>query len=236
MREEKYEGRVGVVLLAAGSRSRMHSETPKQYMMLAGKPLLAHSLLAFEASEVDAIVLVVAAGDEVYCQREIVEKYSIKKVSAIVAGGQERYDSVYCGLQQLTCDYVLIHDAARAFVTPEIITGAAKAAQMYGAAVVGMPSKDTIKISDEEGFVASTPHRELVWNIQTPQAFYYPLVYEAYQKLQDADCAGITDDAMVVERMTDTRVKLILGSYENIKVTTPEDLALGESILAARAN
>lgn len=223
--------KINAIVLAAGSGKRMGTSTPKQYLPLCGKPVMVHCLEAFEQSSVDAIVLVVAEGDIPYCRREIVEKYHITKVSAIVEGGKERYDSVYRGLCAQSCDYVLIHDCARAFVTVDLIQRAISAVRTYGACVVGMPTKDTVKIADEEGYVDHTPQRSRVWNIQTPQCFSYPLVYDAYRRLQEVDATDITDDAMVVEMMTDVRVKLIEGSYDNIKVTTSEDLALGERIL-----
>ncbi len=228
--------RIGAVVLAAGSGKRMGADVPKQYLTLCGKPIMLYCLEAFEKSRVDEIVLVVAAGDEAYCREQIVEKYHISKVRAIVAGGAERYDSVYEGLKAIQCDYVLIHDCARAFLTEDIIERSIAGAKEYSACVVGMPVKDTIKIADERGWVDTTPQRDLVWSVQTPQSFSYPLIYEAYTRLQSCDKTGVTDDAMVVEKTMKTRVKLIEGSYENIKVTTPEDLLLGERILQSRKN
>lgn len=227
---------INAIVLAAGSGKRMGAEVPKQYLALAGKPIMVYSLEAFEKSDISGIVLVVAPGEVEYCRREIVEKYHITKVLSIVEGGAERYDSVYRGLLAAKSDYVLIHDCARAFLTQDIISRAMESVITYKACVVGMPVKDTIKIADEEGNVAATPKRSSVWSVQTPQCFSYALVLEAYEKLQSADKTDVTDDAMVVEQMLRIPVKLIEGSYDNIKVTTPEDLVLGEQILSNLKN
>ena len=151
----------------------------------------------------------------------------------MVTGGKERYDSVFSGLKAASgCDYVLIHDGARPCVTGEIIKRAADGAEQYRACVVGMPVKDTIKVADEQEYASHTPDRSRLWMVQTPQAFSYDLVYEAYEKLfREQNFAGVTDDAMVVERETSQKVKLIQGSYKNMKVTTPEDLAIAELYL-----
>lgn len=224
---EKYTA----IVLAGGSGKRMGSAVKKQYLEILGKPLIYYSLDAFEKSKVDEIVLVVTPGDESFVQKEIVERYDFQKVTRIVAGGKERYHSVYEGLKVATGDYVLIHDGARAFVTDDIICRGMEGAKEYKACVVGMPVKDTIKVSDEDGFVESTPDRSRVWMIQTPQAFSYTLIKEAYEKVLSSDTTGITDDAMIVEKATKQKVKLILGSYDNIKVTTPEDLDVAENII-----
>lgn len=220
------------IVLAAGSGKRMNSKVHKQYLLIDGKPVLYYALKAFEDSYVDDIVLVVGAGEVEYCQKEIVELFGFQKIKAIVEGGKERYHSVYEGLKAAEgADYVLIHDGARPFLTQEIIERALAAAKTYQACVVGMPVKDTIKIADAEVFAKETPDRNTVWQIQTPQAFSYELVYDAYTRMLASDETGITDDAMVVERMTNYKVKLIEGSYRNIKITTPEDLLIAEAYL-----
>ena len=224
---EKYTA----IVLAGGSGKRMGLSVKKQYIEICNKPLLYYSVHAFEKSDVDEIVLVVTPGDENYVKKEIVEKYGFKKVSAIVPGGKERYNSVYEGLKVTRGDYVLIHDGARAFVTKEIIRRAMDGAKEYGACVVGMPVKDTIKVADDDGYVKDTPERSSLWMVQTPQAFFYPLVKDAYEKVLAKDATGVTDDAMVVELATDQKVKLIKGSYDNIKVTTIDDLDVAENIL-----
>ena len=222
--------KTAAIVLAGGSGSRMNSRTKKQYIEIQGKPMLFYSLAAFEKSNVDEIALVVSPGDEQFCREEIVAKYKIKKVNVITSGGKERYHSVYNGLQALNkIDYVLIHDAARPFLTQQIINQTMECVKQYQACIVAVPSKDTIKIGDENGFVQSTPPRRLLWNIQTPQAFSFSLIWEAYQKLFSMEenlreKLEITDDAMTIEQMMHVPVKLLQGSYDNIKITTPEDL------------
>lgn len=229
--------KITAIVLAAGRGTRMESKVQKQYMTLAGKPLIYHALAAFEKSTVDRIVLVTGAGEEEYCREEIVKPYGFSKVRAIVSGGKERYHSVYEGLKAAEgSDYVLIHDGARPCVTPKIIQAAIEGAKEAGACVVGMPVKDTIKIADDFEYAASTPDRSRLWLIQTPQAFSYSLARKAYETLFESEdnLEQITDDAMVVEHMTAQRVKLIRGSYQNIKVTTPEDLTIAEKFLQKR--
>lgn len=228
------KGRTAAVLLAAGKGTRMESQVHKQYLEISGKPLLYYTLCAFENSSVDDIILVTGHGEMEYCQSEIVEKYGFTKVKAITEGGKERYHSVYQGLKAVkNCEYVLIHDGARPCVTADIIDRASLGARTYRACVAGMPVKDTIKISDEEEFASITPDRSRLWLIQTPQAFEYGLVLNAYEMLMSSEQhqEGITDDAMVVETMTKEKVKLIRGDYSNIKVTTPEDLEIAALFL-----
>lgn len=221
------------VIVAGGSGSRMHSEMPKQYLEIAGKPILYYTLRQFENSFMDAVVLVVSKDWIEYCQTEIIEKYQLHGVSAIVCGGKERYDSVYRGLSAVgDCDYVYIHDGARPFLNAQILERAKACVEEYQACAAGMPVKDTIKIVDEHGFVRETPDRNYVWQIQTPQVFSFPLIKEAYEQLYHrTDPGNITDDAMVVEAMLGHPVKLFEGAYENIKITTPEDLVTAENFL-----
>lgn len=229
--------KITAIVLAAGRGTRMESSVHKQYMLLAGKPLIYYSLLAFQESMADEIILVTGAGEEDYCREAIVNAYDFSKVSRIVTGGRERYHSVYEGLKAAKgSDYVLIHDGARPCVTADIIRTSVDQARKTGACVVGMPVKDTIKVSDALGFAAATPDRSSLWMVQTPQTFSYSLVMEAYTRLfeKEENQKEITDDAMVVERMTAQRVKLVYGSYENIKVTTPEDMAVAEIFLSKR--
>lgn len=220
------EKRTAAVVLAGGSGSRMNTHTKKQYIEIQGKPLIFYALNAFEHSCIEEVVLVTAPGEEEYCKINIVDKYNFSKVKHITAGGKERYNSVFNGLSMLkNVDYVLIHDGARPFITADIILSALENAKKYEACVIAVQSKDTVKIADEEGFVASTPKRSTVWNIQTPQAFSYDLVFGAYKKIFDyEDELEITDDAMVVEFAANKKVKLVEGSYANIKITTVEDL------------
>lgn len=218
------------IVLAAGQGRRMGTKIQKQYLLLNGKPVLYYSLNVFQKSEViDEICIVTGAGDEDYCKREIVERYGITKVSQIIAGGAERYLSVWNALQVIGEDgYVFIHDGARPFVDEEMLYRVYNQVVCHRACVVGMPVKDTIKISDENGFVKETPDRSRVWMVQTPQVFDMALVKRAYALLIEKNETNVTDDAMVVEQMMKIPVKFVEGSYENIKITTPEDLKIGE--------
>lgn len=228
MEKQKY----AAIVLAAGSGKRMNSQVHKQYLIIQDRPVLYYSLKEFEDSAVDEIVLVVGKGEEEFCRKEIVDKYGISKVKAIVEGGKERYHSVFEGLKQTSdADYVLIHDGARPFVNQDIIRRCMQEVQKYQACVVGMPVKDTIKIADEGGYAKQTPDRKNVWMIQTPQTFSYALIYEAYEEMLKTEDTAITDDAMVLERIKGKKSKLIEGSYRNIKITTPEDLLIANVYL-----
>lgn len=224
--------RITAIVLAAGSGKRMNSTVHKQYMMLAGKPVLYYALKAFDESAVTDIVLVTGAGEITYCEREIIDKYKIHKVRAIVEGGRERYHSVLAGLKAAVgSDYVLIHDGARPLVAEDIIARSIETAKACGACVVGMPVKDTIKVVGADGVAKETPERKSLWQVQTPQSFSYPLIAEAYEKVVASGDDTVTDDAMVLERMTGQQVRVIEGSYRNIKITTPEDLLVAEAYL-----
>lgn len=220
------------IVLAAGRGKRMQSDIPKQYLEILHKPVLYYSLKAFEDSCVNEIILVTSSEEIVYCQREIVDKFGFKKVTAIIAGGRERYESVYNGLLAAKdTDYVQIHDGARPFITAEEIDELSSAVLTYGACVAGMPVKDTIKISDETNKVAKTPQRDKVWLVQTPQVFLYPLIRNAYDCLMAAEHKEVTDDAMVLETFGSHPVQLVKTSYRNIKITTPEDILVAEALM-----
>ena len=230
------------VLLAAGKGSRMGGDVPKQYMEIAGVPLIARTLRALGGSEViDDIVMVIPKGDEEYI-RENIFPYApgaAGKVRAFAEGGEERYFSVYNGLEAIAwpCDVVYIHDGARPFIDEGSLRRLQAAVSECGACVAAMPSKDTVKIADEDGFVAATPDRALVWSVQTPQVFDRELISQSYRRmiaaLPDLTARGIhiTDDAMVAELMGGARVRLVEASYRNIKITTPEDIAAAEAML-----
>ncbi len=226
------------VVLAAGQGKRMQSSVHKQYLLMGGKPVLFYCLRTMEESFIDEVVLVVGEGEEEYCRKEVVEKYGFKKVSRIVQGGRERYHSVWNGIGVVEeCGYLFIHDGARPFLDQASLERARQAVEQFGACVVGMPVKDTIKIADDNGFSKETPRRDTVWTIQTPQVFTFELVKKAYERLiKEEDLLKgkgvlVTDDAMVVEYFTDTAVKLIEGNYRNIKITTPEDLQIAKVFL-----
>lgn len=227
------------IVLAAGRGSRMNSGVRKQYMQIAGRPVLFYALRTFEESFVDEMILVTAEEEIEYCKKEIVEAYGFRKVKQIVAGGKERYHSVYRGLCAARAEgCVLIHDGARPFLTKEILERARENLQSHDACVAAVPSKDTVKIADRDGYVLETPDRASVWNMQTPQCFTYDLAMRAYQKLIESEAAlfgekpvSVTDDAMVMEHFGSGRVKLFEGSYYNIKITTPDDMVLAEAYL-----
>lgn len=229
------------IVLAAGRGTRMNSAVQKQYLLVNGYPVLYYSLNAFQRSQwIDEIILVTGKEEMDFCKKEIVERYQLTKVKHIIPGGKERYHSVYNGLKQITEEgYVFIHDGARPCIDEELLQRAMQEAEKYRACVVGMPVKDTIKISDADGFATHTPPRSLVWQVQTPQVFETGLVKSCYEKLMremetTAD-VSVTDDAMVVERESDVKVKLVEGSYSNIKITTPEDLRLAEVFLEKKS-
>ncbi len=228
------------VVLAGGSGSRMKSSVKKQYLPLGGKPVIWYALQVFEqCSRIDEIVLVCGHGETERCREQIVEQFGFRKVSALVEGGKERYHSVHAGLRAIgSCDYVLIHDGARPFIDQEMLERILEELPASGACVAGMPVKDTIKVRGENGFVEQTLPREKLWQIQTPQAFAYPMIRAAYEKMIDIEKKGmltahITDDAMVAEVIAHHPVKLVEGSYENIKITTPDDLPRAEAILVS---
>ena len=226
------------IVLAGGRGKRMNSAVSKQFLMIQDKPVLYYSLKAFEDSFIDSIILVASEDDKEYCQKEIVEKYRFRKIDKIVSGGKERYHSVLNGIKAAgECDYIFIHDGARPFVTQDMLQRLYECVTECNACVAGMPVKDTIKIADENGYIATTPKRDLVWMIQTPQVFSYELIKKAYLLLEEDEYSlieqgiSITDDAMVVETLLGEKVKLVEGSYRNIKITTPEDMGVAEGFL-----
>ncbi|MCI9307024.1 MAG: 2-C-methyl-D-erythritol 4-phosphate cytidylyltransferase [Lachnospiraceae bacterium] len=231
------------IVLAAGQGRRMGGNVSKQYLELAGKPIIYYTLEAFQNSPlIDSIVLVTGPEQMAWCKEKLVHKYNLTKVDTITTGGSERYISVWNGLQVIEDDMtqadregiVFIHDGVRPFIDAGILSRTMEAAYLYGACAAAMPVKETIKIADENGFVESTPARNRVWGIQTPQVFDFRLAYGAYQAAMESGRTDMTDDAMIVESFTDVKVKLVEGSYENIKITTPEDLEIAEVFLRKR--
>ena len=225
--------KITAIVLSAGSGSRMKSKTKKQFMEIKGKPVIWYSLFEFEKSRVDEIILVTGKEDIDYCKKEIVEKYNLKKIKNVVAGGSERYESVYNGLKEVTGNIVLIHDGARPLINNEIIERSIEGTIKSDACVVGVPVKDTIKRANKEGYIIDTPNRSELWITQTPQSFKTDLVKMAYKKMKEELEKGkttlnITDDAMVVEEFTTNQVRFVQGDYKNIKVTTPEDIDIAE--------
>lgn len=225
--------KVSAIILSAGKGRRMKTNVSKQYIEVNGKPLIYYTLQAFEDSNVDEIILVASKEDIEYVRKDIVEKYGLKKVKKIVAGGKERFDSVINGLEVIKCNgKVLIHDGARPLIKVAHINNIIDSVMKCSACIAAMPVKDTIKIADENDYVSSTPDRKYVWQIQTPQAFDVSLIKEAYQKMKAAGDDSVTDDAMAVEKYTGERIKLLETDYENIKITTGEDLIFLQQALA----
>lgn len=226
-------GRSIAVVLAAGRGKRMNSQVQKQYLMIQDKPVLYYSMRQFEDCPfIDEIILVTGESEIGYCRKEIVEKFGFYKVRHIVAGGRERYHSVYQGLQAAeNCSYIYIHDGARPFISQEMLKRLKDGVEKDGACVAGMPVKDTIKISDEKGFGAETPERSKVWMVQTPQVFEYDLIKTCYDKIIQWEDDTVTDDAMVVEKAAGKPSRLVEGSYENVKITTPEDLDIARAFM-----
>lgn len=230
------------IILSAGQGKRMGSKVQKQYIELNGNPIIYYTIKGFQESDIiDDIILVVGEGQEEYVQTSIVDHYAFTKVKAVVVGGKERYDSVWEGLKLIRDGivenedgFVFVHDGARMFVDSEIIEKGYETVQKYHACAAGVPCKDTIKIVDENEYVSHTPIRKYVWAVQTPQIFERNIVIDAYAELMRGDYTNITDDAMVVEQTMNIPVKLYCASYENIKITTPEDLEIAEKFLKKR--
>lgn len=228
------------IVLSGGKGKRMGTTVSKQYLMLKNRPILSYALENFEKSNIDEIILVVGSGDKEFVQHEIVNKYNIKKVKAIVEGGNERYNSVYNALvyiarrmSEVSLDntYVLVHDGARPFISVSDINMIIEEVIKEKACVLGVKAKDTIKLSTDNNYVESTPDRSNVWQIQTPQAFQFKILKSSYDKIIDDNIKNLTDDSMVVETVSDIKIKLLEGSYTNIKITTPEDLIIGETLI-----
>ena len=225
--------KICALITAAGKGSRMNMDINKQYIEIGGKPILARTIQIFEeCDQVDEIILVVNSNDIVYCKQNIIDAFGFQKVAAIVAGGETRQESVYNGLIQIneSCGIVLIHDGARPFVSGESIVESIAIADESGSACVAVPVKDTIKSADRDNLVQQTLDRSMLWSIQTPQTFRYHLILEAHKKALEDGFSG-TDDAMLVERLGHP-LRLVYGSYYNIKITTEEDLVMAEAIAA----
>lgn len=221
----------GVVIVAAGTGSRMNMGINKQFIKLEGKEIIAYTIEKFyNNSNIEDIVVVVKEDESEFFKKEILDKYNFKNVK-IAYGGKERQDSVYNGLKLLDekCDVVLIHDGARPFVSDKIIDKSIEEAKEHKAIVVGVPVKDTIKVIDNDKNIVDTPNRNVLWAVQTPQTFDYNILIDAYKDAFKNKFYG-TDDAMLVERIG-YKVKMLEGSYNNIKITTQEDLNVGSQIL-----
>lgn len=223
---------VTAIVLAAGQGRRMHSDVPKQFMMLGEHPVLYYTLKAFQTSEVHRIVLVTGEDEIEWCRKTFVAEYCFDKITAVIAGGKERYDSVLSGLNASRGSaYVLIHDGARPVISPELINENIACVKACGACITAVPAKDTIKVADADGFVESTPDRSRLWQVQTPQSFDYDLILKAHMMRQAAGDTAVTDDAMLVENYLGHKVRLLMGDYRNLKITTPEDMITAAAFL-----
>lgn len=224
---------VTTLIPAAGMGRRMGGGGNKQYLALAEKPILAHTLSIFQNHPLVDHIYVISPSDEIaYCQSEVVDRFGFNKVRALVPGGVERQDSVRNGLEACDSrgeDIVLIHDGVRPFFSPQLIEPMVLRTKQQGACVVGVPVKDTIK-EVEGGRICGTPERSRLWHVQTPQAFRFDLIMEAHRKALEEGFTG-TDDASLVERLGES-VDMMEGGYRNIKITTPEDMVLAKAFLS----
>lgn len=220
--------RTVAIIPAAGVSVRMGGDRAKQFLELDGRPLIVTTLEKFQVCPaVDSIIVVVPPNDVDYCQREIVDRYNLTKVEKVIAGGMRRQDSVRLGIEASGGDYglVLIHDGVRPLITSELIERIVAAAREHRAVITGLPAKETVKGVDKNGCVVKTYDRQQVWLVQTPQAFRYEDILVAHQRAVREGWEGATDDALLMEKVG-IPVKVIEGSEDNIKVTTPHDLEL----------
>ncbi len=226
--------RTTAIIVAGGSGSRMGSATTKQMMELCGMPVVARTIAAFESCDRIRDIVIVAKADEINIYTELAKRYSFKKIRRVVKGADTRQQSVLNGFKAIDdkCDYVAIHDGARCLVTKENIEKVLEEAERYDAASAAAPVKDTIKITDKKGFVVSTPDRAVTWSAQTPQIFKADLYRAAAFYALKEGFEG-TDDNSLVEWLG-ARVKMVDCGYENIKITTPEDIHIAQILLKER--
>lgn len=222
---------VTAIVPAAGAGIRFGGAVKKQFIALNGLPILSHTLRALAASRALASIIVVVPPGEELRGREALELAGIDLETEVVPGGQARQDSVYIGLQRAKAetDLVLIHDGVRPFVSREVVLATVEAAKEWGAAIAAVPAIDTIKRVDTDGFVVETLQRGQLWSVQTPQVFRYALLMQAHRAIRERGIVA-TDDAALVERIGGM-VKVVRGSYENLKITSEEDLPLAGLIL-----
>ena len=226
---------INALIVAAGKGLRMQSDVPKQYLTLADEPILCRALRVFDRCEaIDAICLVVPESDLTFCRRRLLPSIGLGKTITLVAGGVERHQSVYNGLQAMAAqtEIVVIHDGVRPFVVPAQIRACIDGARRFGACILATPARDTVKRADSSNLIIETLDRQCIWLAQTPQAFRYLLIREGHESARREGC-GATDDAVLVERMGKP-VKIVEGSPLNIKITSPEDLKVAVAMLAAK--
>lgn len=220
--------RIGVIIPAAGQGKRMKSDVSKQYIEIDSKPILVFTLEKFqELSWIDDIILVVGENEIEYAKKYIKNKYGFTKITEVISGGTDRQDSVYEGLKILNekVEIVLIHDGVRPMIDSDLIKKIIVETNQHKACVLGVNVKDTIKRVDDKGYVVETPSRNHLYAIQTPQAFERTLILSAYKEGYAMNFKA-TDDAMLIEQFTTTKVKVVEGSYSNIKITTLEDISM----------
>ena len=218
------------IIVAGGVGSRMNSDIPKQFVEVLGKPIIAYTINSFsKCNDIDEIIIVTHK-DYLVFTKDIVDAFGFKKVTKIVCGADSRQSSVYKGLQELDDDaqIVAIHDGARPMISTSVISNCISAAQEYGCAAVGVKMKDTIKAVDDEGFIKGTVDREKLWQIQTPQVFKKDIILDLHSS--NVNCALATDDCILAE-LAGYKVKIVDGDYENIKITTPQDIYIMEGLL-----
>ena len=225
---------ISAIIVAAGKGIRMNDPTRKQYLDLAGQPILAHSVMVFDSCGlIDEIFLVVPKEDIDYCRKNIVPLMELRNGLNLVPGGEQRQNSVYNGLQAMDkkTDTVVIHDGVRPFIQPDELESCILGARKFGACILGIPVGDTVKCVDESGFIEKTLSRDSIWLAQTPQAFKYELIIRAHETARRDGYTG-SDDASLVERLG-VGVKIIRGSKNNIKITVREDLVIARAMLDA---
>ena len=221
------KNQASAVIAAAGNSTRMGGKTSKQFLLLDGMPVLAHTLLTFSALPEITEIIVVTRTEDILTVQDMVKEFSIPKIKAVLPGGDTRQESVFCGISHATEERVLIHDGARPFVTPEEIRSLLLALNSCPAAALGVPVKDTVKRVGTDGLVAETLPREELWQIQTPQGFVTSEILSAHKKATE-DGVSVTDDCALAEYIG-IPVRIVAGSYRNIKITTPEDIILAEA-------
>lgn len=223
---------ISAIIVAGGSGSRMGTSTKKQYLKIKDKEILVYTVECFQnMPEIQEIIVVTGKEDIAYVEKLLKDTYKLDKVSCIVAGGKERQDSVYNGIQAADekSEYLVIHDGARPLITKEAVRAGLDMAYAHRASIIAVPVKDTIKIVSKEGKVEATPDRSSLWSVQTPQIFEKELIIHAHEYAKEHGLS-VTDDSMLVEAIG-VPVYIVEGAYTNIKITTPEDLIIAEKML-----
>lgn len=223
---------ISAIVVAGGSGSRMETSTKKQYLKIKDKEILVYTVECFQnMPEIQEIVVVTGKEDITYVEKLLKDTYKLNKVSYIVAGGKERQDSVYNGIQAVDekSDYLVIHDGARPLITKEVVRAGLDMAYAHRASIIAVPVKDTIKLVSKDGKVEDTPDRSSLWSVQTPQIFEKELIIHAHEYAKEHGLS-VTDDSMLVEAIG-VPVYIVEGEYTNIKITTPEDLIIAEKML-----